>query len=213
MASLFKRIQDTVMADLHNALDEKEKKNPTATLNQFLRNCEAEVKKVEDLIKRQGELKAKFYQEKEHALYLAKKRSHQVDIAMQAGEEELEKRAHQESLYYKEQAMRLDELYKKAEADEYDLQDQLQEMRNKLKEMQTRRLELMSRENVAHANKRMTNSMSQLSGTGPSSCFEEVERQITRLESQIHDEYDRSTFDMKMATLERELSQKVVADQ
>ena len=206
--NLFTRIKDVVAADLHKLLDEKEKKNPTAMLNQFMRNCEAEVKKVEALIKRQGELKSKFYQEKEHAHYMAKKREHQVDIAMKAGVEELEKRAHEEAVYYKEQALKLDGLYKKAEKDEYDLQNQLQDMRNKLKEMHNRRLELMSRENVAHANKRMNASMTDLSTDKPQSCFHDVEKQIERLEEMVHEEYERTSFDVRMASLERELNLK-----
>ena len=206
--NLFTRVKDVVAADLHRVIDEKEKKNPTAMLNQFMRNCEAEVKKVEGLIKRQGELKAKFYQEKEHAEYMAKKREHQVDVAMRAGEEELEKRAHEEAVYHKEQALKLGDMYKKAEQDEYDLQNQLQDMRHKLKEMHNRRLELMSRENVAHANKRMNASMSGLSAEGSYACFEEVERQIERLEERVHEDYERTSFDMRMASLERELSLK-----
>ena len=208
MMNLFTRVKDVIAADLHRVLDEKEKKNPTAMLNQFLRNCEAEVKKVEGLIKRQGELKSKFYQEKEYAEYMAKKREYQVEVAMKAGAEDLEKRAHEEAVYYKEQVMKLDGLYKKAEKDEYDLQNQLQDMRNKLKEMHNRRLELMSRENVAHANKRMSSSIAGLSADGPSSCFADVERQIERLEERVHEEYERTSFDMRMASLERELNLK-----
>ena len=206
--NLFTRIRDVIAADLHKLIDEKEKKNPTAMLNQFMRNCEAEVKKVEGLIKRQGELKSQFYRELEHAEYMAKKREYQVDIAMKAGEEELKKRAHEEAVYYKEQALRLEGLYKKAGQDEYELQNQLQDMRHKLKEMHNRRLELMSRENVAHASKRMRSSMSRLSADGPHSCFADVEKQIERLEEMVHEEYDRTSFDMRMASLERELNLK-----
>jgi len=203
--NLFTRVKDVIAADLHKLIDEKEKKNPTAMLNQFMRNCEGEVKKVEGLIKRQGELKSKFYQEKEHAEYMVKKREYQLDIAMKAGEEDLEARAHEEVVYYKEQMMKLDNLYKKAEQDEYDLQNQLQDMRNKLNEMHNRRLELMSRENVAHANKRMSSSMAGLSTDGPYSCFADVEKQINRLEEMVHEDYERTSFDMRMASVEREL--------
>ena len=210
--NLITRIKDIIVADLHKLLDKKENKNPSAMLNQFMRNCETEVKKVEELIKRQGELKSQFYQEKEHAEYMAKKRENQLDIAKQAGEENLEKRAHEETVYYKGQAQRLDSLYKKAEKDEYDLQNQLQDMRNKLKEMHSRRLELMSRENVAHANKRMNTSLAGLSADGAYSCFEEAERQIEKLEEKVHDDYERTSFDQRMATLEKEMNLKVKND-
>jgi len=206
--NLFTRIKDVIAADLHKLIDEKEKKNPSAMLSQFMRNCEGEVKKVEGLIKRQGELKSKFCQEKEYAEYMAKKREHQIDVAMKAGEEELEKRAHEESVYYKEQAMKLEGLYKQAEKDEYDLQNQLQDMRNKLKEMHNRRLELMSRENVAHANKRMSTSLSGLSADGSRSCFADACKQIDRLEEMVYEEYDRTSFDLRMASVERDLDLK-----
>ncbi|MCL2560006.1 MAG: PspA/IM30 family protein [Turicibacter sp.] len=210
--NLFVRIKDVVSADLHKVIDDREKKNPTAMLNQFLRNCEAEVRKVEGLIKRQGELKAKFYEEKDHAAYMVKKRRSQIEIATRAGEEDLARRAHEESLYYKEQAVKLGDLYTKAEKDEYDLQNQLQDMRNKLKEMKNRRYELMSRENVAHASKRMTDSMSGLSDEGPSSYFDDANKQIERLEEMVQEEYERTSFDMRMAHLEREFALKDKAE-
>jgi len=205
--NLFTRIKDIVMADLHTVIDEKQKKNPSAMLNQFLRNCEGEVKKVEELITRQADLKSMFYQELENAQYMAKKRGHQVDIAMKAGEVELEKRAQAEAVYYKEQVDRLTDLHEKAKKDEFELQNQLQDMKNKLKEMHNRRLELMSRENVAHANKRMTASMGNLTD-GPKSCFADVEAQIERLEELVNDDYVKTTFDVRMAQLEREFAAK-----
>jgi len=203
--NLFTRIKDVIAADLHKLIDEREKKNPSAMLNQFIRNCEGEVKKVEGLIKRQGELKSKFYQEKEHAEYMAKKRKHQVDVAMKAGEAELEARAHEEAVYFQGQVIKLENMYKQAEKDEFDLQNQLQDMCNKLKEMHTRRLELMSRENVAHANKRMKSSMAGLSTDSPSSSFADACKQMDRLEEMVNDEYDRTSFDLRMANLEKEL--------
>ncbi|MCL1989401.1 MAG: PspA/IM30 family protein [Defluviitaleaceae bacterium] len=206
--NLLTRVKDIVAADLHSLLDEKEKKNPTAMLNQLLRNCEKEVEKVEALIKRQGALKAKFYEEKEHAAYMMKKREHQAEVAMKANETELEKRAHEEAVYYKAQAMKLDDLYEKAKNDAFALQNQLQDMRNKLKEMYHRRWELMGRENVAHANQSIKTSMSDLSAEGPLSYFSTVEKQIERLEEVIHMAYERTTFDTKMAQLERELALK-----
>ena len=99
-------------------------------------------------------------------------------------------------------------LYEKAKKDEFELQNQLQDMRNKLKEMHNRRLELMSRENVAHASKRMSSSMSGLTADSPCSCFADMEKQICRLEEMVHDEYDRTSFDMRMASLEREMGLK-----
>lgn len=211
MTSIFKRIKNNIFADIHNVLDEKERKNPTTMLNQYLRNCESEIKKVEALIKRQSDLKFQFYKEKEQAHYLAAKRLRQGEIAAQANELELVERANKEVEYYKNQALKLEELFEKAEQDIYQLQQQLQEMKNKLQEMKLKRLELMSRENVAHASKRMNESTQKFSEENPFYCFSEVERQIQDLEMQVSEDYEQNTFDARMAKLERELKQNMGA--
>lgn len=208
MTNLFKRIKDNILADVHQVLDEKERKNPTALLNQHLRNCEKEVTKVEALIKRQTELKSQFYQEKEQAHYLASKRSRQASIAAETNETELANRAQQEAAYYEKQALQLEELFQQAEKDIYQLQNQLQDMKHKLQEMKMKRLELMRRENVAHASKRMNESMHKFSGENPFFRFGEVEKQIEDLEMKVNADYEQSTFDMRMAKLEKDLKEK-----
>ena len=211
--SLFTRIKDVVAADLHRLMDEKERKNPTAMLNQFIRNCEGEVKKVEVLIRRQGELASNFNHEKEQAAYMAKKREYQTEIARKAGESDLEKRAHEEAVYYKEQVSRLNGLYEKAKKDESDLQNQLQDMRQKLKEMHHRRLELMGREHVIHACGTRPSSAPYYSNNDPQSYFQDVEKQINRLEEMVHEDYERMSFDMRLAHLERDLKLKEESDE
>ena len=207
---LFAKIKN-VKTDLHEKIDEtiEKKKTPTTMLNQFMRNCESEVKKVEGMVSRQGEFKSKLYQEKEHAEYMIKKRESQIDVAAKAGEADLERRANEELIYYEEQAVKLEEMYKTAEKDETELQNQLQDMHHKLKEMHNRRLGLMAREQTALVNKRISTSMTLLSSDG--SYFEAVEKQIELLEEGVHDDgapmdYARTSFDIKMETLERKLS-------
>ncbi|HJV32373.1 MAG TPA: PspA/IM30 family protein, partial [Bacillales bacterium] len=53
MTNLFTRIKNSITADLHEALDHKEKQNPIALLNQYLRQCEMETEKVRKLLERQ----------------------------------------------------------------------------------------------------------------------------------------------------------------
>ncbi len=42
---LLSRVKTMIAADIHEWLDEKEKKNPIAVLNEYLRQCEQEVEK------------------------------------------------------------------------------------------------------------------------------------------------------------------------
>jgi len=212
MTSLFKRIKDNVLAEAHQMLDDKERKSPVAMLNQYLRNCETEVRKVEKLIERQNMLKRQFYHEKEKAKSMLKRRLEQADIASRAQEVELEARARHEVEYYTEQAEKLEVLHAKAEQDIFQLQNQLHDMKNKLKEMNTKRLELMSRENVAHANRRINESMNKFTESNPFFRFDEVEQQIQDLELRINADYDRDTFDMRIAKLERDMVDEIKSD-
>ena len=107
MTNLFARIKNTVLADLHEALDQKEQKNPIALLNQYLRECEQETEKVRKLLERQYRLKEEFTREYNQALELAEKRKKQAEIASNAGEVELYQFAIAEQQQYDERILRL----------------------------------------------------------------------------------------------------------
>jgi len=192
--NLFTRVKDVIAADLHRLLDEKEKKNPEAMLNQFIRNCESEVKKVEGLVKRQTEAAAKYLKERDEAALMAKKREHQTDIALHAKEADLEKQAREEALYYNSQVDRLTDLYDTAKNDEASLLVQLDEMRLKLKEMHERRLELTGKAGA-------TSAKNDSIGSGVKNSFAAVNEQFDRLEEMLNE----VSFDEKMEQLERDL--------
>jgi phage shock protein A len=206
--SLFQRVRDVVLADVHQILDEKEKKNPIALLNQYLRDSEREVQKIERLIERHQKLKADFYRETEQARYLATKRKRQAEIASEANEAALEARALQEAEYYEEQATRLHNLYTQTAEQIEELHQRLRDMRNKLKEMHTKRMELMARENIAHVNRRINDTIHKVSVGNPFLRFEEIERYISDLEFRVNEEYERDTFDLRIAKLEKQLKEK-----
>jgi phage shock protein A len=206
--SLFQRVRDVVLADIHNVLDEQERKNPIALLNQYLRDGERETQKIEKLIERHKMLKTNFFRELEQARYMAKKRKHQAQVANQAGETALEERALQEAEYYEGQANRLEDMYTKTVEQIEELQQRLGEMKNKLKEMHTKRMELMARENVAHVNRRINDTFHKISEGNPFLRFEEIEEHIRNLELRINNDYVRDTFDLKIAKLEKQLKEK-----
>jgi phage shock protein A len=211
MANLFTRIKDTVMADLHEALDTKEKKNPIALLNQYLRECERETEKVRKLLERQYTLKEEFTREYEQAKELAGERKRQAEIAAQAGEEELNQFASQEQMQYEERANRIKELLTQATQQMGELERKYEEMKHKLKDMHIRRMELMGRENITRANHQMDKVLENNSYSDKSfSRFKEIESYLDRLEHEVKSSYHRSTIDARIAQLEKELEKKPV---
>lgn len=206
MTNLFTRIKDTVMADLHNALDQKEKKNPIALLNQYLRQCEQETEKVSKLLQRQYTLKDEFTREHTQAIQLAEKRKYQAEVASKAGEIELYQFASAEYEQYQSRADRLGASLEQVNGQLGELERKYEEMKHKLKDMHIRRLELMGRENVTRANLRMNQVLESNTGEDQaSSRFQEIDTYLDRLEQQVNSSFYRSTIDSRIAQLEKDM--------
>ncbi|CAM3893662.1 PspA/IM30 family protein [Mesobacillus thioparans] len=209
MANLLTRIKNTVMADLHEALDQKEKKNPIALLNQYLRECETETEKFRKLLERQGELKEQFSREYQQAVEMAEKRKHQTEIAMRAGEAELQEFASREQVQYEERGARLKEAMENAGKQQLELERKYEDMKHKLKDMHIRRLELMGRENVTRANYRMDQVIDHSSDSDKAySRFADMETYLDQLEEKVNSSYQRNTIDARIAQLEKEYKNK-----
>jgi lia operon protein LiaH len=206
MANLLTRIKDTILADFHGVLDEKEKKNPIALLNQYLRQCEAEVEKVRKLVERQHSLKDQFAREHREAADLAEKRKYQAGVAQQAGETQIYEFAVQEQVSYEERAAKLQEALKNTATELIGLEKKYEEMKHKLKDMHIKRMELMGRENIARANHRMNQVLDTNAYTNKASrTFEEMETYLDRLEHQVNSSYHHNTIDARIAQLEKEV--------
>ena len=207
MANLFSRIKNTVLADLHDALDHKEQKNPIALLNQYLRECEQETEKVRKLLERQYRLKDEFTREYRQAVDLSAKRKHQAEIASQAGETELYQFAVNEQQQYEVRATRLKEIMEQASGQLVELEQKYEEMKHKLKDMNIRRLELMGRENITRAQHKMNQVLDNQSYSSEShSKFQEIDSYLDRLEHQVNSSYYRNTIDSRIAQLEKQNS-------
>ncbi|WP_284141147.1 MULTISPECIES: PspA/IM30 family protein [unclassified Virgibacillus] len=206
MTSIFTRMKESINADLHYFLDQKEQKNPIVALNQYLRQSEQEKEKVRKLIERQYRLKEEFEREFLKAQDHAEKRAKQASIAEKAGELEMQAFAEREHAEYQERAVRMKQAREEA-VEQLDLLEQkYEEMKHKLKDMHLKRMELMGRENIANA-KQQINRVLEETTDKPFSRFAEMERYIENLEYKVNSSYYRSTFDSKIAKLEQELKE------
>ena len=206
MTNLFTRFKNTITADLHEALDKKEKQNPIALLNQYLRQCEQETEKVRKLLERQYTLKDEFTREYHQAVELAEKRKYQAEVASNAGETELYQFASAEHQQYAERASRLNASLEQTKAQLGDLERKYEEMKHKLKDMNLRRMELMGRENVTRANLRINQVLDSNTYSDKSySKFKDIENYLDRLENQVNSSFYRNTIDSRIAQIEKEM--------
>ncbi|MEH7501942.1 PspA/IM30 family protein [Neobacillus drentensis] len=207
MTNLFTRIKNTITADLHEALDQKDKQNPIALLNQYLRKCEQETEKVRKLLERQYTLKDEFTREYHQATQLAEKRKYQAEIASKAGETELYQFAAAEHQQYSDRAGRLRTSLEQAKDQLVELERKYEEMKHKLKDMHLRRMELMGRENVTRANHPINQVLDANTYSDKSySKFKDIENYLDRLEHQVNSSFYRNTIDARVAQLEKEMN-------
>jgi len=205
--NIFTRMMDSISADLHTMMDKKEQKNPIAALNQYLRQSEQEKEKVRKLVDRQYKLKEEFSREYLKAQDLADKRMKQAGVAEKAGEEQMHEFAIKEHEEYQTRADRMKASREEAIEQLDALEQKYEDMKHRLKDMHLRRMELMGRENIAKANHQINRVVDETSDQ-PFSKFEEMEQYIENLEYKVNSSYYRSTFDNKIAKLEKEMAEK-----
>lgn len=204
MTNIFTRMKDSIVADLHHVLDEKEQKNPIKALNQYLRQSEQETEKVRKLVDRQHRLKEEFSKEYLKAQDMAEKRLKQASIAEKAGEDEMHVYAMKEYEDYQARADRMKTSREEAIEHLELLEQKYEKMKYQLKDMRLRRMELMGRENIARANQQM-NKVLEETTEKPDARFHELEQFIENLEAKVNNAHFRSTFDQKIAQLENKL--------
>lgn len=209
MANLLTKIKDLIIADLNETRQHKEKQNPIDLLNQYLRECEQETEKVGKLIERQSSLKAEFTREYHQATERAEKRKYQAEIALKAGETELYQFAAAEHQQYSERAQRLNASLAQVIEQSRELERKHEEMKQRLKDMHLRRMELMGRENVTRANIKINQvSESNSSSEQFSSKFKDIENYLERLEHKGKHSCFQSTIDARIEQLEKEISEQ-----
>lgn len=197
--NLFQRFRYTVEADLHQLFDKKEQKNPIAMLNQYIREAEKQTEQTGKLLERQGQLKEKLEQEyKENAELLAKRES-QLALAKSSGEQDLIDFATDEVTAYSARNLTLQASIEASTREYFELERKFETMKHKIKDMKVRQLQLMGKENVTRAHHQMDGMIAKNNKTN----FEDLEAYIDKLAYQIDKDHELTTFEARLAELEK----------
>ncbi|WP_058308779.1 PspA/IM30 family protein [Gracilibacillus massiliensis] len=203
MTNLFTRIKDSVMADLHDLMDQKEEQNPIAHVNQYIRECEQEVKKIKRLVEKQYEIKQDISKELNQAKMMVEKRKRQFQLAEEMQEAELAQEAKSELDQFEVRVTQLNEMSDKAIKDLEMLENKYVQMKQKLKDLYVKCLELKSRENVARTKQGMNKVLETELVSKSASKFAELESYIERIEQRVQSEYRLHTLDARFQDLEK----------
>lgn len=197
--NLFQRFRYTVEADLHQIFDKKEQKNPIAMLNQYIREAEKQTEQTGKLLERQGQLKEKLEQEYKQNAELLAKREAQLTLATTSGEQDLIDFATDEVTAYTARNHTLQASIESSTREYFELERKFETMKHKIKDMKVRQLQLMGKENVTRAHHQMDGMIAKNNKTN----FEDLEAYIDKLAYQIDKDHEVTTFEARLAELEK----------
>ncbi len=206
MTTLWKRFKYAFEADLHNAFDKKEQKNPIAMLNQYIREAEKQTEKTGTWIERQSQLKIQLEKELHESQEMLAKRTTQLDLANQTNESELIDFAKAEVAAYTNRAEVLQASISRTTEELFGLEQKYEEMKHKVKDMKVRQLQLMGKENVTRAHHQMDRMLQPESSKNADNrlvAFDEMEQYIDRLGQRIEKDHDVSSMERRLAQLEK----------
>lgn len=178
---ILKRLRDITAATINEVLDHVE--DPIAMLNQYMRDMEEEISKAELAVARQTALEKKWKQEMEEAGQMAEKRERQAKLAVQAGEEELARKALKEKHYYKQKAAEYLQLYEATKQQAEQLREQLLQMKDKFYEMRNKKYALLARANAAKAQQNISMTMIKFDTERAEKRFKRMEEKVMQLEA------------------------------
>ena len=201
MNSLWNRFKYSIEADLHSLFDKKESKNPIAMLNQYIREAEKQTDSIGKLLERQGKLKSEMQKELTEAEKMADKRRSQLELAQVAGEEDLVAFAEEEIAAYDTRAAELSESIAETAYELIALERKFEEMKHKVKDMKVRQLQLMGKENVTRAHRRMDQVISPENADSNMASVSEMKKYIENLGGKIEREYETSSMERRLEAL------------
>ncbi|RUL55108.1 MULTISPECIES: PspA/IM30 family protein [Lysinibacillus] len=197
--SLLKRFKYTIEADLHEMFDKKERKNPIAMLNQYIREAEKQTEQTGKLLQRQAQLKEQLQSELKETTEMLEKRTNQLQLAQANKEEDLILFATQEVEAYQTRQFTLVTSLEQATEEFISLERKFETMKHKIKDMKVRQLQLMGKENVTRAHHKMDHVLKSNEETD----FNDLSSYIDNLANNIEKDYERTQLEARLAQLEK----------
>ncbi len=205
MFRFFKRVKTVVDAELNSLLDKAE--DPVKMLDQFMREMEVDIREAESAVAKQmasEKLLEKKYQESEQ---MVMKREEQAIKALEAGNEDLARRALEDKKIHTEQAALLKTSYDQAHQDVTSLRTKLDEMKNEYQAMKLKKDTLKARAESAKTRTKMNRAMSSIGSEHSRQGFERMEEKVLRFEAEAETSEDlhasSRTLDDEFASLNK----------
>lgn len=188
MFQFFKRVKTVVGSELNAMLDKAE--DPIKMLDQFMRDMEADIREVESAVAKQIANEKLLQKKVDDANSMASKREQQAMTAIEAGNEDLARRALEDKKVHADQAASLQESYSRAKEDVSILRTKLDEMKNEYHQMKLKKDSLKARAESAQVRTKMNRTMSGIGSNESRSGFDRMEEKVLQFEAEAETSED-----------------------
>jgi phage shock protein A len=222
MFKFFKRMKTVVGSELNAMLDKAE--DPIKMLDQFMREMEEDITDAEGAVAKQIANEKILKRKANDAKAMVEKRQQQAEKAVEAGEDDLARRALEEKVENEKQAALLDESWTRAKSDADEIKDKLEQMKKEYNQMKLKKDALKARAETAKTRAKMNRTMSNIGGDESRKGFERMEEKVLQFEAEaettedltqtsrtLDDEFEKlegSNVDKELAALKEKMNKK-----
>ncbi|MED4464329.1 PspA/IM30 family protein [Metabacillus fastidiosus] len=222
MFKFFKRMKTVVESELNAMLDKAE--DPVKMLDQFMREMEADIREAEAAVAKQIANEKMLERKYEDVKKMVEKRQQQAMTAVEAGNDDLAKRALEDKKIHSQTADTLKESFDRAKLDSTTLRKKLDEMKAEYHEMKLKKDTLKARAESAKTRTKINRTMSGIGGDESRRGFERMEEKVLQYEAEaetsedmrssnrsLDDEFaalEKNDVDDELAALKREMGKE-----
>jgi phage shock protein A len=201
--SIFKRLRDLTLSNVYALIEKAE--DPVKMTDQYLRDMQEDLEDAEKAVAAQIALEKKFKKLYEEQEALVRKRDEQANIAAQAKNIDLARRALEEKKAAEQKAAEYKASYESNKASAERLREKLEEMRKQFTELKNRRETLVARANAAKAQAEINKAMTGFGSDTALAGLKRMEEKVLQMEA--HAEATEELDAAKGRSLDEEFAQ------